>query len=300
VKEENIVKSTHPGKLQIGNIELECHVLEDGRRIFSAYDFLQAFGINPEPKEKKQTKKIFLERVKFISVLGDKALYKALNTPIKFKKTGKGGNFLSNGYQSDLLPEVCNAILTLAENKMLPVDFEIKNAAKQSRKILKAFANVGVTALIDEATGYQEYRDKYALRDILDKYLEKEYSAWAKRFPDDFYKEMFRLKKWEWRGMNINRPGVVGTYTKNIVYSRLAPGLLKELENRNPPEERKRVRHHQWLTIDVGHPALDRHLAGVLAVMKISHNWKEFERQLTKVYPVLGEQLYLDLDEDAE
>ena len=32
--------------------------------------------------------------------------------------------------------------------------------------------------------------------------------------------------------------------------------------------------------------------------MKISNNWSQFERNLTKVYPVLGEQLYLEIDEE--
>jgi hypothetical protein len=289
-----IIKSAYSGKVTIGEVVLECHVLENEQRIFSRKDFLHALNLKFDPKEERKIVQLFLDRINFVSIIGDQALYKALNNPIKFKK----GNFIAYGYPAELLAEVCNAILTLAENKMLPVDFEIKETAKQSRKLLKALANVGVTALIDEATGYQDYRSKRALQDILDKYLEREYSVWAKRFPDEFYKQLFRLKNWEWKGMEVNRPGVVGTYTKNIVYSRLAPGLLKELENRNPPAERKKIRHHQWLTADVGHPALAEHLAGVLVIMKLSTNWGQFERQLTKVYPVLGEQLYLDLEEE--
>jgi len=293
---ENIIQSAYPGTITLGNNIFECHVLEDGTRIFSAKDFLHAFGIRAEPKEERKAAKEFLERVRFASILGDQQLYRNLNNPIKFKK----GNLIAYGYPAELLPEICNAVLILSENKMLPINMEIKEAAKQSRRLLKSLANVGLIALIDEATGYQDYRDKHALQDILDKYLEKEYSVWAKRFPDDFYKEMFRLKNWEWKGMRVNRPSIVGNYTKNIVYSRLAPGLLKELETRNPLTDtgRRKVKHHQWLTIDIGHPALSEHLAAVIAIMKISSNWEQFERRLTKVYPVLGEQLYLDLDEE--
>jgi hypothetical protein len=46
---------------------------------------------------------------------------------------------------------------------------------------------------------------------------------------------MFKLKKWEWKDIKINRPGVVGKYTKDLVYSRIAPGVFGELEKRNPP-----------------------------------------------------------------
>lgn len=297
--EKTPLKSLHKGVLKLGNVELECHVLEDGRRIFSSRDFLNAFGLKFYPKDTPRELKIFLEKIKFISI-GNNNLSNALNKPIKFRSDEKGGNLPSNGYLADLLPEICNAILALAENKMLPVGSEYKDVAKQSRKLLKSLANVGLIALIDEVTGYQEYRDKHALQDILDKYLKKEYAAWAKRFPDKFYKEMFRLKKWEWHGMKVNRPGVVGTYTKDIVYNRLAPGILAELEQRNPtiaPGKRK-VKHHQWLTEDIGHPALAEHLSAVLALMQISKDWDQFHRHLIKVYPQVGEQLILDIDEE--
>ncbi|MDR1839290.1 MAG: P63C domain-containing protein [Treponema sp.] len=295
---EITLKSTYHGAVTLGNTVLECHVLDNGERVFSSKDFLHAFGLRFEPKEEKKAARILLEKIRLVSILSDKIIYNSLNNPIKFKK----GNLPANGYPAALLPEVCNAVLILSENKMLPVNMELKEAAKQSRKLLKSLANVGLIALIDEATGYQDHRSKHALQEILDRYLEKEYSVWAKRFPDEFYKQMFRLKNWEWdEDMKINKPSIVGTYTKNIVYSRLAPGLLKELEERNPLTEtgRRKVKHHQWLTADVGHPALSEHLTAVIAIMKISNNWEQFERLLTKVYPVLGEQLYFDIDEEV-
>jgi hypothetical protein len=71
---------------------------------------------------------------------------------------------------------------------------------------------------IDEATGHQEVRDRLALQEILDKYLRKEFAKWAKRFPDEFYIEMFKLKGWEWRGMSVNRPWLVVNYTLMILF----------------------------------------------------------------------------------
>ena len=47
--------------------------------------------------------------------------------------------------------------------------------------MLNSFAKIGVIALVDEATGYQELRDKQALQKILDSYLLKEYAIRAKR-----------------------------------------------------------------------------------------------------------------------
>jgi hypothetical protein len=158
-------------------------------------------------------------------------------------------------------------------------------------------AAVGIVALVDEATGYQEVRDKLALQAILDKFLQKEFAAWAKRFPDEFYQQIFRLRGWQWRGMKVNRPQVVAHYTKDIVYSRLAPGILNELESRNLKDEqgKRRARHHQWLTDDVGHPALAQHLYAVVGLMRGSDSWEDFKRFLDRSYPKREDSAQLSL-----
>jgi len=40
---------------------------------------------------------------------------------------------------------------------------------------------------------------------------EDSYEA-AKRFPNEFYEQMFRLRGWQWKGMKVNRPQIVGHY----------------------------------------------------------------------------------------
>ncbi|WP_394353172.1 P63C domain-containing protein [Mucilaginibacter humi] len=57
---------------------------------------------------------------------------------------------------------------------------------------------------------------------------------WQKRFPDEFYKEIFRLNGWDYTVNGIkNRPGVIGTWTKNLIYNLLPNGVLAELEKRH-------------------------------------------------------------------
>ncbi|OHE63891.1 MAG: hypothetical protein A2001_01635 [Treponema sp. GWC1_61_84] len=291
----HILKSTHDGILKIGEVELECHVLEDTRRVFALKDLMAAFNLQNSQKDQPRVLNAFLNKIKFISI-GNEELRSPLCKPIKFIIPGKGGSPL-NGYAAELIPEICNSILILSSRYMLPID--LREAAERSSILLNSFAKIGILALVDEATGYQDQRDKNALRAILDKYLSAEYSAWAKRFPDEFYREMFRLKNWEWLGMKINRPGVVGHYTNEIVYSRLAPGVLSELKRINPPDEtgKRKAKHHQWLTPDIGHPALNQHIFAVLAIMRLSSSWGIFTRNLTKAFPKIGEQMGLDFEE---
>ena len=298
-----IFKSTHNGILAVGNVELECHVLENGQRVFSTLDMLKAFNLNSLQLNQKSHPRIFtqfLDRIKFYSFC-DEELATRISSPIKFTIPSRGGP-ARRGYDVELLPEICNAILAQSNPKSKDLPIDLYPAVEPARRLLNAFAKVGIVALVDEASGYQDIRDRDALRQILDKYLSIEYSAWAKRFPDDFYKEMFRLKNWQWRGMHVNRPGVVGKYTNDIVYHRLAPGLLEELRKINPPDERgrRRVRHHQWLTPDIGHPSLNQHIYGVMAIMKISASWDGFYRHLAKAFPKIGEQAYLPFEEYEE
>ena len=99
--------------------------------------------------------------------------------------------------------------------------------------------------------------------------------------------------------MSINRPQVVGTYTRDIVYSRLAPGIVEELERRNPRDEHgeRKGKHHQLLTDDIGHPALAQHLYAVLALMRIAPNWRTFKSILQSAFPLKGDQLELGIDD---
>lgn len=99
--------------------------------------------------------------------------------------------------------------------------------------------------------------------------------------------------------MTVARPGVVGKYTNDIVYERLAPGILEELRNINPKQDDgSRVRrHHQFLTEDIGHPALAQHLHAVIGLMRASASWEQFKSMLDRAFPKKGTQLDLLLDD---
>jgi hypothetical protein len=134
---------------------------------------------------------------------------------------------------------------------------------------------------------------------MLDSLLRKELAAWAKRFPNEFYEHIFRLRGWKWKGRGTNPPQAVAGYTKDIVYARLAPQILEELERRNPVDGgRRRAKHHQWLTEDVGHPALAQHLHAVITLMRVSRNWGQFKLMLDTAHPKRGDTLQLPLMAD--
>jgi len=110
---------------------------------------------------------------------------------------------------------------------------------------------------------------------------------------------MFKLKDWPYNEKLIKRPSVIGHYTNDLVYKRLAPGVLNELKEKNPSIKsgyRKR-RHHQWLTDNIGIPKLKEHLIGLIALMKAAPNWRKFLDMANRVYPKYGDTIPMDFDE---
>lgn len=280
--------------LVIGGVPVDCYVLEDGRRVLTQESFLLSMGRAAKAKGGHGVRTAVDNIPPFLAAANLKPLIEqeitGSTTPIEFITT-KGSRAL--GYPAELLPETCRVYLAARDNgTLLPSQAHI---AVRADMLVRALASVGIASLVDEATGYQEVRDKKALEALLDKYLLKEFAAWAKRFPDDFYKEMFRLRGWVFPSVTGGKPGVVGRYTMDIVYERLAPGLVAELEERNPKTAsgRRKANHHQWLSDDVGHPALSAHIQGVTWLMKASDSWDQFIASLDRAKPKSGSQLPL-------
>lgn len=287
----DLPQATHSGTLKIGDAEIPCYVLANGDRILSTRGIMKSLKRSWRGRKYAGTKlPVFLEANNLKPFISDDL--GSVLLPVVFQ-TDKG--MKSEGYKAEILPAVCEIYLRAREEEALTAQQEV--IAKQCEILVRGLSRIGIIALVDEATGYQEVRDRLALQAILDRYLRKEFAAWAKRFPDEFYAQIFRLRGWTWRGMQLNRPQVVASYTKDIVYARLAPGILKELEARNPKDEKghRRAAHHQWLTEDVGHPALAQHLYAVVGLMRLADTWDGFKRMLDRAYPRRGDSLQLDL-----
>jgi len=215
------------------------------------------------------------------------------DTSIVFELEGRK----AHGFEAEDIVDICKMYLQARQAGVL-LSSQVHLAA-QSEIIVLSLAKVGITSLIDEATGYQEVRDRNALQALLDRYLRQEYAAWTKRFPDEFFREMFRLKQWTYPTVGGARPGVVGHYINNLVYERLAPGLLKELEEKNPKGENghRKTKHHQWLSDDVGHPALSAHIHSVIAFMRASAQWDQLIHLMDRAFPKKGDTLPLLLED---
>jgi hypothetical protein len=215
-------------KLKIGDRELECYVLEKGKRVLSGRGMQEALGLG---QAHGGILRDFLGQENVKSFISNDLAMEFAN-PVRFIRPGRGG-IPALAYEATLLPKLCDAILEARKHTKLSK--RQREIADQCEIIVRALSKVGIIALVDEVTGYQESRDSQALQIILEKYLTDEWAKWSKTFPDDFYKELFRLKNIGFpTGTSRNKPSYVGHWTNYVVYSRLAPGVLKALREKNP------------------------------------------------------------------
>ncbi len=292
-KSPPLLRATHEGVLKIGAMEIPCAVLEGGQRVLTQSGFMRALGRARQAKG-RQYYDADVNLPAFLTAKNLKPFIskdlEVTSSQIEFRPMRGARAF---GYPAELLPKVCDVFLDADEAGALLRGQ--KHIAERAHILIRGLAHVGIVALVDEATGYQEVREKQALQAILDAFLRKELAAWAERFPKEFYQEIFRLRGWEWREISTKRPRMVGKLTKDIVYARLTPGILRELEEKNPRNENwhRKARHHQWLTEDIGHPALAQHLHAVIAFMRVSPSWGHFYTMLNRAFPKRGDTLEL-------
>ena len=283
--------------VMIGGTEIQCYVLDDETRVLTQASFLEAIGRHRKANVRDEGGE---ERLP--AILQGKAINPFISQelieksrPIQFR-TDTG--VVASGYRAEILPAVCEVYLRARDAGVLPSNQ--KHVAAQAELLIRALAHVGIIALVDEATGYQDYRARTALNEILEQFIADELRKWTKTFPDEFYKQMFRLRNWEWKPQSVKqRPSVVGKYTNNLVYERLAPGILDELKAKNPktPTGRRRHKHFQWLTEDIGDPRLREHLASIITLMRASVDWEQFKRLVDRSLPRFGDTLELGLDD---
>lgn len=281
----------HP--LELGGLEIPCYVLEDGTRVLAQGQMIRALGMSKGGAGKRGGDRLGkFAGGKLLKPFVEEELLERIANPIMFIPPTGGRAY---GYEATILADLCETVLAAHNAGVLqPQQMHI---IKQCEILVRGFARVGIIALVDEVTGYQEIRDRLALQAILDKYLTDEWAKWTKTFPDNFYKELFRLKEIPYPPRSMKRPSYVGHWTNYVVYSRLAPGVLKKLKELNPRTEKgyRRRRHHQYMTRDYGHPALKEHLSNVIFLMKGCRNWNDFKRRLEAAAPKQGDTMPLDL-----
>ncbi|NML65173.1 hypothetical protein HHL22_08150 [Hymenobacter sp. RP-2-7] len=273
------LKAIKQGVLTIADFEMRCYVLDtpDNERVISRQDLMGALGMHANPPNRPTENPndklpAFLRAANLRPFISNELIDSA--KPIDFKNLKWHKTI---GYKATILKDICYVFIDA--NKAGVLTAKQKHIVERCEALVRAFATVGITALVDEATGYQYDRERDELQKILKAYIGEELLEWRKRFPDEFYREIFRLNGWDFTVKGIKqRPGIIGTWTKQFIYAPMPKGVLPALVEKTThvPGKRK-PKLHQAFSKDTGVPHLEKQLVSVVTLMNVSSDWKEFK-----------------------
>lgn len=288
-----VKKISHEGSIHLADTEIKCYVLEDGTRVLSGRGMQEALNMVDSTDDGRQVAGQRLQRHLSQTSLNS-FLYKDKNEDHYEPLICYKGDAKIHGYEATILNDICDAFLEARKHIQLSSRQSI--IAEQCEILVRGFARVGITALVDEATGYQDVREKAALQTILDRFLKDEANKWSKTFPDEFWVKLIRVKGYP-NYMALKRPAFVGHWVNDIIYDRLAPGISEKLKEVNPRNDKghRKSKHHQHLTESHGVPELREHLSKVMVLMDASSSSDEFDKLLNRSLPKYGSTLELEL-----
>lgn len=200
----------------------------------------------------------------------------------------KDGNRIKTGYDAEAITILCAAYLAAEKDRAIKP--QQLTALTQAKIILVTLSRIGITALIDEATGYQYAREFDALQRLLELYtVEKPLLRLQKKFPRTYYKELFRLYGWEFNPNETKRPKYVGKFTYDYVYKLLPEPVVQEIRKNNPiiENENKKYRknkYYQYLTLDTGIPELDKIISKLVGIMSVSETIDDFKNFYNRAF----------------
>ena len=247
--------------------------MDDGTRVITPNAVFRALGRDPRGNSRIDQIPAFMDAKNLQSLISSDLRTKIKRVPY-LDENGKE----KEGYSADILPLVADLYLKARDEGLLTPQ-QISTAQK-AEILVRSLARIGITALVDEATGYQYERERNELQKILKAYISEELLKWEKRFPDEFYKEMFRLNGWDFTVSGIKkRPPIIGKWTNDLIYNELPMGVLQELKENTP----KHARYHQRLTPDIGQPNLMAQIYKVIGIMQSSDNMREMWERFKKI-----------------
>lgn len=298
--------AAYEGNFKLGDATISCAVLPNGSRIITQAAFLRALGRSRSPKAgtgvlTTSNQLPFFLQADVLKPYISEDLIQSINPIFYLTKSGSR----AVGYDARLLPQVADVYLQLRDTLLKErgsVHSRYQGMINASDILVRGLANVGIIALVDEATGFQRDRASDALAMILEAFIAKELQPYIRTFPEEFYEGLFRLRGLHFPTDTVKRPQYFGHLTNDIVYARLAPGVLKELKDAVPKRLDGRRKHQftRHLTDTTGHPKLREHLSSVVTIMKLSHDYDDFRAKLDRIHPRYGDTLPLDLQDPQE
>ena len=302
-----IPESLCEGEINFAGREISCAVLDTKLRLLTQETFLTTLGRAPKAKGGQGSQQAirvgglppFLAAENLTPFISDELRQAAM--PVVFKtKRGKK----AYGYDARLLPMVCEvyllardahlkALKEAQERRQKGEDVEAKAVLLPSQErlvqtcdlLMRSMAKEHIVTLVDRATGYTDLETRDEITRILEQYIAPHLMPYMPRFPDEFFRQVYRIHGWPYVVGNRKMPQYVGRFINKYIYGYLPPGVLEKLKELNPVQESgwRATQNHRLLT-DQGVIHLDRQITSTMTIMALSENAAEFDKNFHKLH----------------
>ena len=304
---QTIPQALCEGDVDFAGRLISCAVLDSKMRVLTQQSFLSTLGRAPKAKGGQGSAQMmrsgglppFLAAENLLAFISDELRQAAMPVVFRTKRGQK-----AYGYDARLLPLVCEVYLKARdahlaafkdaqERRRRGEDVEAKPVLMSSQEpivvacdlLVRSMAKEHIVSIVDRATGYQEQEVRDEITKILEAYIAPHLMPWTLKFPDEFFKQVYKIHGWKYIVGNRKMPQYVGKFINEYVYDALPPGVLEKLKELNPVKDAgyRATQHHRLLT-DTGNVHLDRQVTSTTTLMTISEDKAEFKTQFAKVH----------------
>ena len=107
-------------------------------------------------------------------------------------------------YNAHTITIICDLYMEAEKQDLISTNQ--KHVLEKAKILLRALAKVGITALIDEATNYQEVRGKDELQILLEQFIAEELRPYSREFRSEYFEQIFRLYNLPYDPTTSKRP----------------------------------------------------------------------------------------------
>ena len=293
---KDVPKADYEGTLKFGDISFKCAVIEkpDGSavRLISQTDFMDGMGmyysgyIAKQHREKDAPAGVPM----FLAQSALKPFVEANLEVLQFELVSyitEGGQ-LAKGIPAEIISKICKVW----------VEARKSGALGKAKRMLQIAENAAIIRDASPMSGWSPWLMKLpAIRTCAlgrlagnpERVSEQVFRCVVKTHPGRVLQADIPPQRVGMAGDENESVSSGWQHTTDLVYKRLAPGVQEELNHRNPKDDKgnRRSKHHQWLTDDIGHPALAQHLHAILGLMRASKTWEQFKTLANTAFPVM-------------